>query len=353
MSEIVSCSFRAASVPTNAEANRPNMRRVIRVLARAAAVVVLAGASGLSRAAAADRVMPADFSYLGAFRLPQGGERPKTFEYGGMAMTIRPGGGKDGFPGSLFVMGHPRLAYGELPNGGQIAEITIPKPSLARKVAQLPRARFLQTFRDVFAGRFKGLDEITRIGLQFLDTPVTGPLIHVAWGQHFQPEPPAPSHAWIRPDLGRPDFKGEWFVAADNPYAVNGYLFAIPQDWADRHVGGRILATGRYRDGGWSGLGPALYAYRPWDPKTGAAPPPGPKRSTAISIPTNGKAVPGSQLPEARAPCCSPVPRASGPSTGTASSIRRGRTRSVCTALRWASTPSAGWPTARPVRRPI
>jgi hypothetical protein len=289
MSEIDSCSFRAASVPTNAEANRPNMRRVIRVLAQAAAVVVFANASGLSRAAAADRVMPADFSYLGAFRLPQGGERPKTFEYGGMAMTFRPGGGKDGFPGSLFVMGHPRLAYGELPNGGQIAEITIPKPSLARKVAQLPRARFLQTFRDVFAGRFKGLDEITRIGLQFLDTPVTGPLIHVAWGQHFQPDPPAPSHAWIRPDLGRPDFKGEWFVAADNPYAVNGYLFAIPQDWADRHVGGRILATGRYRDGGWSGLGPALYAYRPWDPKTGAAPPPGTKLASVklLQYPTS------------------------------------------------------------------
>lgn len=201
--------------------------------------------------------MPADFSYLGAFRLPQARERPTTFEYGGIAMTFRPGGnpggGKGGFPGSLFVMGHPRLAYGELPTGGQLAEIAILKPSRARKVGALPRARFLQKFHDVFAGRFKGLDEIQRSSIQFLDTPLTGLLIHVTWGQYFQPDPPAPSHAWIKPDLSHPGFKGEWFVAADNPYAVNGYLFTIRKAWADRHTGGRVLATGRYRDGGWSG----------------------------------------------------------------------------------------------------
>ncbi len=251
------------------------------VVAWIAAILIVAGTSGAVRIASASRLMPADFTYLGSFRLPEGGERPKTFQYGGTAMTFRPdgdpGGDRDGFPGSLFVMGHPRLPYGELPHGSQIAEVTIPKPSLARQVAALPRARFIQAFHDVFAGRFKGLDEIPRIGLQFLNAKATGPLIHIAWGQHFQPDPAVPSHAWFQPNLSRPDFKGEWFVAADNPYAVNGYLFAIPQRWADKHVGGRMLATGRFRDGGWSGLGPSLYAYRPWDPNTGAAPPSGAK----------------------------------------------------------------------------
>lgn len=286
-------SARVASVSPNVAAYRLNMRGLGQIVLLAVALTVLASTNALSPAVAASRLMPGDFSYLGAFRLPQGGDRPGTFEYGGMAMTFRPGGdvgsANDVFPGSLFVMGHPRLAYGELPNGGQVAEITIPKPSLTRKVGELPRARFVQNFHDAFTGRFKGLDEIQRVGLQFLDTPATGPLIHVAWGQHFQPDPPAPSHAWIRPDLGKPDFKGEWFVAADNPYANNGYLFAIPQDWADRHVGGRVLATGRYRDGGWSGLGPSLYAYRPWAPKTGAAPPPGTKLSSVklLQYPTS------------------------------------------------------------------
>jgi hypothetical protein len=251
---------------------KPIPRRLPLALALAAVV-------GLSHPAAAERLAPGDFVYLGAFRLPVGGNRPKTFEYGGSAMTFRPGGdprgARDGFPGSLFVAGHVRLAYGELPNGNQIAEVSIPKPSRARRVDRLPRARFLQRFHDVAKGRFKGLDEIPRIGLQYLDTPKTGPLIHIAWGAHYQPKAPAPSHAWIRPTLARPDFHGEWFVDADNPYANNDYLFVIPKAWADKHVGGRRLATGRFRDGGWSGLGPSLYAYRPWNPKTGAAPRPG------------------------------------------------------------------------------
>ena len=232
----------------------------------------------ISHASASDRLMPRDFVYVGAFRLPVAGERPKTFEYGGTAMTFRPDGdalgGKDGFPGSLFISGHVRLAYGELTNGNQIAEITIPKPSLARQVSRLPRARFLQRFHDIARGRFKGLDEIPRMGLQYLKTTNTSALIHIAWGQHFQPTPPAPSHGWFRPTLARPEFRGEWFVAGDNPYSVNGYLFEIPKAWADKNVGGRVLATGRFRDGGWSGLGPSLYAYRPWDPRTGAARPP-------------------------------------------------------------------------------
>jgi hypothetical protein len=277
-------NIRVASMSPNDAENCPDTHRVGRIAPLAVVLSLLAGACALSPAVAASRLMPADFSYLGAFRLPQGSGRPTTFEYGGMAMTVRPGGAKDGFPGSLFVMGHPRLAYGELPNGGQIAEITIPKPSLARKVGELPRARFLQNFHDVFSGRFKGLDEIQRSGLHFLDTPETGPLIHVAWGQHFQPDPPAPSHAWITPDLGHPEFKGEWFVTADNPYAVNGYLFEIPKDWANRHTEGRVLATGRFRDGGWSGLGPSLYAYRPWNSNSGASPPPGTKLASVVLL---------------------------------------------------------------------
>ena len=45
---------------------------------------------------------------------------------------------------------------------------------------------------------------------------------------------------------------------------MNGYLFEIPAAWADLHAEGRYLGTGRFRDGGWSGMGPTLFAYRPW-----------------------------------------------------------------------------------------
>jgi len=223
-----------------------------------------------ARAGTLARVQPQDFEYVGAFRLPDAGERPLTFEYGGNAMTFNPdgdpGGAADGFPGSLFVMGHDRMPYGELPDGNQVAEITIPAPVVAGQVAALPQASFLQGFHDVAAGHFVGLDELPRVGMQYLNTPATGPRIHLAWGQHFQDDPQfqIASHAWFDPNLAAPDMQGPWFIGDQSFYSVNGYLLAIPAAWADQYVGGRVLGTGRFRDGGWSGMGPSLFAYRPW-----------------------------------------------------------------------------------------
>lgn len=217
-------------------------------------------------------IRPEDLTYLGAFRLPDGGERPLTFEYGGSAMTFRPGPDpeNDGFPGTLFITGHDRLAYGELTDGSQVAEVSIPAPLESRDVASLNMAVFVQEFHDVAAGHFTGLDEIPRIGLAFLDHPATGPLIHLAWGQHMQPDPDQATHGWVSADLSRPDFKGEWFIGDQNFNSVNGYMFEIPADWAQAYTGGKALATGRFKDGGWSGMGPALMAYQPWRDDAGA-----------------------------------------------------------------------------------
>jgi hypothetical protein len=221
-----------------------------------------------SPAGPAARVAPSDLEYLGAFRLPDGGERPLTFEYGGNAMTFRPGGDPggpaDGFPGSLFVSGHDRMAYGELPDGSRVAEIDIPAPVVSRDVEALPAARLLQPLVDVTGGLFAGIDEIPRLGMQYLDRPETGPLVHLAWGEHLPPLPDRPTHAWFRPDLSAPDPRGAWFLEGLSPYAVNGYMLEIPEGWASSHASGRVLGTGRYRDGGLAGMGPALYAYRPW-----------------------------------------------------------------------------------------
>ncbi|MDU8929981.1 hypothetical protein RXV86_21560 [Alisedimentitalea sp. MJ-SS2] len=234
----------------------------------------LAGATG-----AETRVMPEDFEYLGAFRLPEDGARPRTFAWGGNAMSFAPAGRHKAkakeLPGSLFIMGHDRIAYGELPDGNQVAEIAIPKPVIARRPGDLPVARFLQPFADVAEGQFAGLDELPRAGLAYLDTPATGPRLHVTWGQHFQPDPDAPSHGWINPNLSDPDFTGTWFIGQESGYSTNGYLFDIPPEWAMLNTGGRPLATGRYRDGGWSGMGPPLYAYRPWVDEAGTSAPDG------------------------------------------------------------------------------
>ncbi len=256
--------------------------RMRSILALVMALIVLTSLQSLPTLAQAQTtlIQPQDFVYLGAFRLPEGGMRPDTFEYGGNAMTFYPAGdpnsADDGFSGSLFVTGHDRMPYGELPDGSRVAEVTIPAPVQASSPEALQRAAYLQPLSDAAAGFFAGLDEIPRIGLQYLNTPATGPLLHIAWGQHFQPDAPAaPSHAWFSLDLAQPNMHGSWFVSPQTPYSVNGYLFDIPADWADTYVGGRYLATGRYRDGGWSGMGPALFAYRPWIDAQGTPAPDG------------------------------------------------------------------------------
>ncbi len=243
--------------------------------------VPLGGQTLAARQDALSRLEPADFTYLGAFRLPVGEERPRTFEYGGGAMTFRPDGDPDGagdgFSGSLFVMGHNRLPYGELPDGNQVAEITIPRPQIADSVEALPQAEFVQGFHNVAAGFFVGLDEIPRVALQYLDTPATGPLIHLAWGQHLQDEPSLQiaSHAWFSPDLSAPNLQGTWFIGEQSLYSVNSYLLSIPPEWADQYTEGRPLGTGRFRDGGWSGMGPSLFVYRPWLDEHGTPAPAG------------------------------------------------------------------------------
>lgn len=248
-----------------------------------AAVAVCALALAAPGAALGDtaRLQPGDFAYLGAFRLPDTGERPATFDYSGNGMAFNPrgdaGGKDDGFPGSLILTGHERIA-GDVPDGDQLAEIAIPRPARSKALERLATATLLRGFTGTLAGRFDAMMELPTVGLAYLDRPETGPRIHVAIGQHFEPDPPQPTHGWFGLDLSPASLRGGWFIGAESFYAVTGYLMEIPQDWADAHVGGRPLATGRFRDGGWSGMGPALFAYRPWDKagdKTGKPAAPG------------------------------------------------------------------------------
>ena len=214
----------------------------------------------------ASRINPDEFTYLGAFRLPDGSDRPDTFEYGGNAMTYSPTGDSagpdDGYPGSLYISGHDRNE--EVRDGGKVAEVSIPVPGIADHPSSLPQAEFLQPFTDVSGGYFNQYYTIIRMGLAYLDRVETGPLIHLAWGEHLPSDSSLPTHSWFSPDLSDPNPKGSWYIGDQSHYMVNGYLFEIPKDWADSHSGSRYLATGRFRDGGWSGMGPALFAYTPW-----------------------------------------------------------------------------------------
>ena len=223
-----------------------------------------------------DLLSTKDIEYLGAFRLPGDGDRPDTFAYGGGAITFNPNGDldgeNDGFAGSLFIMGHPRLPYGELIDGNKVAEVSIPVPIITSSIDSLNIASFIQEFSNISEGFFTSLDELPRTAMQYFEHPESGASIHLAWGQHFQEESQTqiPSHASFSLDLSNPDLQGTWYIGNQSPYSVNNYLLDIPVSWADDYLEGFYLATGRFRDGGWSGMGPALFAYSPWIDENGS-----------------------------------------------------------------------------------
>ena len=207
-------------------------------------------------------IAPEDLHYLGAFRLPVTGDE-YGWSYSGYAMTFYPGGDPggpdDGFPGSLYVLGHDHAQT--------VAEISIPAPviSASKDPGQLHVANMLQPFQDITGGIFGEL-EIPRAGLAYLPplgSQTTGKL-YFCWGQHFQFEP-EPSHGWSELDLSAPNPVGPWHVAEYTNYITNDYLLEIPEAWAAAYTPGLRLATGRFRDGSWGGLGPALLALGPWN----------------------------------------------------------------------------------------
>ncbi len=216
---------------------------------------------------------PGDLSYQGAFRVP-GGSNGTNWEWcnPGGGMTYYPGGdamgASDNYPGSLFASGFALDM--------QISEISIPEPkkSSTKNCAELNTATTIQPFRDIIGQLVNvGSLEIPRVGLQYL--PAQGNQgsgkLYFCWAQHFQEQ--VASHGWCGTDLSNPNVAGAWFIGDYRIYSVNDYMFDIPEYWAEEYTPGMRLVTGRFRDGGWSGQGPALFAIGPWN--HGNPPPPG------------------------------------------------------------------------------
>lgn len=233
-----------------------------------------AGGDARAPGVSSGRIQPADLRYLGAFRLPdRAADAPdaESWEYGGQALAYRPDGDRegsaDGYPGSLFGTGHDVHDW--------VSEIGIPAPSLSRNVDELAVATTIQGFHDVRGGLFDALNEMPRVGLAYVPAEAdrASGRLYMAWGQHFQEEGTptvVPSHACCDVDLSHPNTRGAWWLGQECVYSTNDYMFNIPPEWARRHVDGMTLACGRFRDGGWSGMGPSLFVFAPLDDKTPA-----------------------------------------------------------------------------------
>jgi len=218
-------------------------------------------------------IQPSDLEYKGTFRLPDA-DGDCDWTYSPHAMTYYPdgdsGGPDDGYPGSLFASGNDS-------NCQHISEISIPAPviSQAKNLDELNTAGTLQEFQDIRGGLFGEYQSLTipRIGLEYL--PAQGSQssgkLHFCSAEHFQDEFVA-THGWCELDLSNPQTAGAWKIGTYTNYTTDDYIFEIPKEWADANVSGQYLATGRFREGVWSGRGPALFAYGPWNKGNPPAP---------------------------------------------------------------------------------
>jgi len=229
----------------------------------------------LKPAASSNLIQPGDLIYLGAFRLPDSPGTPDNVNWEwsnwASAATYYPGGDpagpNDGYPGSLFGVGHDQTQF--------VSEISIPVPrkSATKNVNELNTAGVLQDFNDIKGGLF-GYIEMPRVGLEYLPpqgAQTTGKL-HFSWAQHLDEGNTGPTHGWCELNLSNPQSKGTWRIGGRVNYITADYMFEIPAAWASTYTPGYRLATGRYRDGGQSAQGPALFTYGPWNQGNPPAP---------------------------------------------------------------------------------
>jgi hypothetical protein len=208
-------------------------------------------------------IKPQDLEYMGAFRLPEG-SNGTSWEWGGTASAYYPYGDpegpNDGYPGSIFATGHEWEQ--------QVSEISIPVPVISRDkdINDLNTAVTLQEFHDIKGDLF-GYLEIPRVGLEYLPKQgeQTTDKLYYCWGQHMQEGDDGPSHGWFELDLSNPQIQGPWKIDGQIKYVTADYIFSIDEEWASANTSGKLLATGRFRDGGQGAQGPSLIAYGPWN----------------------------------------------------------------------------------------
>jgi hypothetical protein len=253
-------------------------------IAVAAAILVFAACAQAVETSKADvakaashRINPeSDLEYLGAFRLPEEKSSGTSWAYGGSGLTFKPNPawkeGSNGFPGSLFSVGHPYQAL--------VSEFSIPVPVISKekKLKDLPVARTLQPFADVTGGqqthRLVGnvLADVQYLSAPRRDKAQTDDYLYWTMSQYYLPPEDLRLFGRCEVDLSRTNRRGPWRLDSFPASATSRYLFDIPRAWADSYVSGMYLAAGRSRlvnKGSW---GPALYATAPWN--DGDPPPP-------------------------------------------------------------------------------
>lgn len=225
------------------------------------------------------RLTSQNFSYLGAIRLPKEANGGSRFGYGGGALALNPRGdpqgANDGYPGSLYIVGHE--------NDQLVAEVNIPVPikQSGQSVAGVSTASYLHGFTDITEGKAQSFDKGNGFrldGLAYLDAQGaqnSGKIYWTARTYYNVQTIDDLSHGMSDTDLSHPNSKGMWRLSNYHGLTTGGYIFPVPQYFSDLYLAGKRLISGLSTQQGVSGTsqGPAFFAFGPWLNYNGATPP--------------------------------------------------------------------------------
>ena len=236
------------------------------------------------------RLQPADFTYQGAFRLPE------DFDWGALGMSFYPDGNSG--DGSLLVTGFELLYDADQSRescwdpewdcSAHFGEVTIPAPAVEENWEDLPQATLITpmtTFDGGLASTVhreylyvSDIEYVARQGSQTSDKLYGSLSLWYAEGVTGIDTFPT---VWMADSDGA-NAQGLFQVGPDEPpyhgRKMGAYLFSVPTWYADQYLGGRTLVTGRSRgtplesfeevttDGG--SQGPTLFAFRAFDSDT-------------------------------------------------------------------------------------
>lgn len=184
------------------------------------------------------RLQQADLVYSGAFRVPSG------FEWGGTVLTYLPG--RD----SLLMANMSE----------RVGELTIPAPSVAETIADLPQATLLHAPIDILQGKRRTIDGDTKNGVRLGGiVPFGNSLVVTAWsyydagvnsqtkthfvtGQDFSALTPAAVSGPFQVGTGFQNI-----VRSDKTRIggfVSGYMATIPAQWQSALGGTHLTGQG-------------------------------------------------------------------------------------------------------------
>jgi len=193
------------------------------------------------------RLTFADLVYQGAFRVPAD-ENGDSFSFGGQTLAYKPG------TNTLLVGSR----Y------GKVAELTIPSPSTATRLEELPVATYVQPFRDPAEGHIRDIsaDDVALDGLLVQDGRLYGTGLIYYDAANTQ----RLTHFGRSLDLSHPEVSRIHQVGENGKAGfVAGYMASVPSEWRAALGGAAVTGQCCIPIVGRTSWGPSLFSWNPAD----------------------------------------------------------------------------------------